>query len=300
MTKPAIAVTGASGQLGQKVLEHLLSAGASHVIAVTRNPDALAAWQARGIHVRHGDFNDPASLDVAFSGVERMVMIATDEMATPGLRIAQHGNAVAAAQRVGVGFVAYTSMINPGPDSPVSFLPDHYATETLIGDSGIAHGILRHGWYLDNLLATLPAVLASGTWLTSAGDGRASYIARDDAARAAAALLLADRPAEGMLEIVGSPMAVTEMVEIVSRVFDQSIQLLPLSDKAFVEALSAAGVPAPFAALAASVDSNTRLGRADVQSDAFEHLTGQLPQTLEQFLTAHRDVIKDRVNALAQ
>lgn len=300
MTQPTIAITGASGQLGRIVLEHLLSAGVVNLIAVTRTPDILVEWKARGVDVRHGDFNDPASLDSAFEGVDRILMIATDEMSTLGLRIAQHGNAVAAAQKAGVGYIAYTSMINPGPDSPVFFLPDHHATEMLIEKTGIAHGFLRHGWYLDNLLATLPAVLASGTWLTSAADGRAAYIARDDAARAAAALIMAHKPAEGIFEIVGDPVTVAEMAEIVSGVFARPIQVLSLSDEAFAEALNSVGVPAPFAAIAASVDANTRLGRADVQSDAFERLTGQSPQTLQQFLVARRDSIEGQIKALAK
>lgn len=298
MSQERLLVTGASGQLGRRVLRNLLDRGAPHVIAVSREPAALAEWDEHGVELRQGDFNDATLLESAFSGTDRILVIATDEMSTPGLRVTQHANAIATAKKVGVKHLAYTSMFNPEPGTPVFFLPDHYATEGLIEESGLPHSLLRHGWYLDNLLASLPAIVATRKWHTSAGDGRAAYIAREDAAKAAAAILLADAPPLGRLDIVGQPMTVGEMAAIVSEVFAIAIEVVQLSDEALKAGLEAAGVPPAFAGIAVAVDANTRMDRADVTSDAFLRLTGAPPQSLKSFIAAHRDEILAQANAL--
>ncbi len=61
--------------------------------------------------------------------------------------------------------------------------------EQAIEHSGIPFSILRVNSYADNVFYWLPAVLASGRWVTSAGNGRTAYIDRLDVARVAAAAL---------------------------------------------------------------------------------------------------------------
>ena len=71
-------VTGASGQLGRGVINHLLDTfkvPAAQIIAATRTPDNLADLAARGVVVRAADFNDPASLAKAFAGAGRALII---------------------------------------------------------------------------------------------------------------------------------------------------------------------------------------------------------------------------------
>ncbi len=107
-------VTGASGQLGRRVVELLLEAGAGTVVAATRDPAKLADLAARGAVVRRADFDDEASLVEAFQGVDRLLLISTDALDRPGRRLAQHEAAVRAAVSAGVGHIVYTSLTNPG------------------------------------------------------------------------------------------------------------------------------------------------------------------------------------------
>src|SRR5690348_4225058 len=148
-------VTGASGQLGRAVINHLLDAqkiAPSSIIAATRNPENLADLAARGIAVRAADFNDSASLEKAFAGADRVLIISTSDLdLKTGRRLKQHETAVAAAKAVGVSHLLYTSMPNPEPGSPVLFAGDHYGTEQAIKASGIPYTIFRNGWYQENL-----------------------------------------------------------------------------------------------------------------------------------------------------
>jgi NAD(P)H dehydrogenase (quinone) len=187
-------VTGASGHFGQRVLHHLLNTlgvPASRIIATTRRTATLSEWAAKGVTVRASDFDAPASLEAAFLGASRVLLISTDPI---GKRLAQHQAAIDAAVKAGVDHVIYTSMPTP-EKSLVSFAPEHAGTEAALAKSALpGWTVLRNNWYFETLFMSMPSTLASGKWFTATNGGRAAMMARDDLARAAAAALAgADR-----------------------------------------------------------------------------------------------------------
>lgn len=154
LSSPRLLVTGASGNLGHRVVELLLGAGVPSVSAASRRPDKIFDLAARGASLRRADFDDPASLDEAFVDVDRLLLISTDALGTLGQR--QHKTAVDTAVRAGVKHIVYTSMVNPDPNSPIPFAPDHLATEQAIESSGIPYTILRVNWYAEYFFVSLP------------------------------------------------------------------------------------------------------------------------------------------------
>ena len=184
----SIVITGASGHLGRRTAELVLDAGAAPVL-VTRRPEALAGLAERGADVRYGDFDEPASLAAAFAGGERLLLISTDRV---GERLAGHRAAIAAAAAAGVRQIAYTSLINPSDNNPAGVAPDHRETEEAIRAAGLAWTFLRNAIYAEIMAAGAGPALATGTLVTNAGDGRCSYVTREDCAAAAAAVLTSD------------------------------------------------------------------------------------------------------------
>ena len=286
-------VTGAAGQLGRGVIHHLLDTHKvppATIIATTRNPESLADLAARGVVVRAADFNDAASLESAFKGADRVLIISTSDLdIKSGRRLKQHEAAVAAAKQAGVSHLLYTSMPNPEPGSPVLFAGDHYGTEQAIKASGIAYTIFRNGWYQENLFMALPHAIASGQWYTSAGDGRIAHGARDDMAAAIAAGLASGSTDSKTYTLTG-PQAYTtaEIAALVSEVTGKKLDVIQLPDEALTEGVKAAGVPEDFASVIVSFDANTRSGRIAMVTDAVETLSGRKPQTLKQFLEANK------------
>nr|WP_272209698.1 NAD(P)H-binding protein [Marinicella sp. W31]MDC2875519.1 NAD(P)H-binding protein [Marinicella sp. W31] len=62
-------VTGASGQLGRKIVENLLDRVPAKQIGVSvRDPQKVADLKARGVRVQRGDYNDLKSLRLAWEG----------------------------------------------------------------------------------------------------------------------------------------------------------------------------------------------------------------------------------------
>ena len=292
-TQPTLLVTGASGHLGQRVLELLLETGTGPIVATTRTPDKLAAFRQRGVIVRHADFDDPATLAEAFQGVDRLLLISTDATDQPGKRLAQHRAAVQAAQEAGVRHVVYTSLTHPGPESPISIAPDHHGTEEALRASTLGWTMLRNNVYAEMLVGALRNALQRGGKLFSAaGDGKAGYVTREDCARVAAAALAAPFDGQRVLDITGpAALSQADVAAIGSAVTGQAITYVPLDLDVLTKNLVAAGLPQSVVDLIASFDAGIAQGTLDVISSAVEDLTGRPPMSVRAFLAGQREAI---------
>lgn len=86
-------ITGTTGKLGSKVMETLLKILPAEQLAVSvRNLEQAEGLKARGVDVRHGDFDHPETLDTAFAGIDRLLIISAD--GDNETRIRQHSNAI--------------------------------------------------------------------------------------------------------------------------------------------------------------------------------------------------------------
>lgn len=281
MNKPTVLVTGASGALGQLVV-HALGGTGGTVIAGSRTQK-----DAQG---RHIDFDDAVSLLEGFRQVDRLLLISTDALADPGKRQRQHRSAIHAARQAGVGYVAYTSMPNPATSHAIFFAGDHVATEAMLASSGMSAGILRNGWYQENLLAYLPQIIADGTWFTAAGAGRIPHVARADAASAAAALLQTATP--GIFDIAGpQAMTIEDIASAVNEVLGRKVHVTHVDANQLAVELARQGVPAPIIPMIVATDENQRAGGFDIDPGMTRQLIGRPPQSLQDFLHTHAEAL---------
>ncbi len=295
MSTPDLLVTGAGGQLGQRVLHHLtdsLKIPAGRIAAATRKPESLAAWAAQGVALRRADFDEPASLEQAFAGISRLLLISTDALDRPGHRLAQHRAAIAAAAKAGVSHVVYTSMPKP-ETSAVLFAPDHAGTEAALAASALPEWtVLRNNWYFENLFFSLPSALGSGSWYSAAGEGRIAHIGRDDLARAAAAALAGAVTGKSTLTLTGAKAYSTaEIAALVTKTVGRPLAVVPVPVEGLVQGMIAHGLPEGLARTFASFDTNTAQGGlADITGD-YRALTGSEPQGFEDWLAANKAVL---------
>jgi NAD(P)H dehydrogenase (quinone) len=181
-----IVITGASGQLGRLVIAHLLeTVPASQIIAAARDPKKLADLAAKGVQVRQADYAQPATLERAFEGAEKVLLISSSEV---GQRVAQHQAVIDAAKHAGVKLLGYTSVLH-ADTSALGLAEEHRQTEAALAGAGVPTVVLRNGWYHENYTAGVAHAVANGAHFGSARDGRISSAARDDYAAAAAVVL---------------------------------------------------------------------------------------------------------------
>jgi NAD(P)H dehydrogenase (quinone) len=258
-SQPRILVTGASGQLGRLVIDKLLeTTPATQIAAIVRNGKAAANLSAREVVVRVAEYSKPETLDAALAGIDRLLLISSSEI---GQRVTQHRNVIAAAKRAGVKLVAYTSVLRADA-SPLGLAEEHRQTEAALRASGIPSVLLRNGWYTENYAASIPAALAHGALLGSAGEGRIASASRADYAAAAAAVLTASENQAGRVyELAGDTVyTLSQFAAEVARQSGKAVVYKNLPEADFKAALTGAGLPEGLAALLADSDTGASKG----------------------------------------
>ncbi|HLM04818.1 MAG TPA: SDR family oxidoreductase [Blastococcus sp.] len=204
---PVIAVTGATGVLGGRVVDRLAGAGDVSLRLVVRDPARAPQVAGAEVVANPGGYADGAGFRKALEGVHTLYLVSAAEAED---RLSQHYTAVDAAAAAGVQRIVYTSFLEARPDSTFTLGRQHFHTEERIRSTGVPATFLRHSFYADFVpfFATLQdgrAVIAA-----PAGDGRASFVSRDDLADVAAAVLLdgSGRLDGQALEVTG-PDAIT-------------------------------------------------------------------------------------------
>ena len=284
-----ILVTGATGQLGGLVVEELLrKEPASNLAVSVRDVGKAAHLKARGIDVRQGDFDQPATLDRAFAKVDRLLVISTDgDNAT---RIRQHRAAIEAATRAKVGFLAYTSIAKA--DSSSLFLGDvHRASEAAIHASGLPFCLLRNNWYAENeQMTTIKAVVAGASKVPlSAGNGKVGWAARRDYAAAAAAVLATNGHDGRTYELAGPPLSYASFARLIAEKINRPITIEPVSDDAYRAIMTRFQLPDFVVDILVDIQRAIREGQLDVASSDLERLLGRP-------VTPLADVIADMIS----
>lgn len=277
-----IMVTGATGKLGSIVIETLLETVPAKDLAVSvRNPEKAENLRARGVDVRYGDFDQPDTLDKAFAGIDRLLIVSAD--GDNETRIRQHAAAVEAARRANVGFIAYTSLGNAS-ENPIFLAPVHRATEEAIINTGIPYSFLRNNWYLENEIGSIQAVLGGAPWLTSAGPGKVGWATRRDYAQAAAAVLTGESHENTVYELSGKLTTQDELASILAGVLGREVPVQQVDDATYASIMSSAGVPEPVVPILVEIQKSIREGALEVESNDFQKLLGRPTTPLEEAL----------------
>jgi NAD(P)H dehydrogenase (quinone) len=283
-----IVVTGASGQLGRAVTERLLTdhgVTPGELVLVTRAPDKLTDLADRGAQVRQGDFSDPRSLELAFAGADKALIISTDAV---GTRVAGHKAAVDAAVAAGARTIAYTSAINPSDSNPIGVMWEHRQTEEHLRATAPGWTMLRNSIYAEILLMAAEPALATGTHVTNEGDGRVSYVSREDCAAAAAAVLAGDDHDGRIYDITGAEgLTAAEVAELFAELGGRPVQVAHVDDETYAAGLAKhAGMPQPVAEVYASFGTGARRGYSAPVSDTVLKLVGRPPKPVRDVLAA--------------
>ncbi|EMQ4857042.1 SDR family oxidoreductase [Morganella morganii] len=273
-----IAITGATGLLGQHVIENLLqTVPAGQIVAIVRNPAKGASLSRKGISVRQADYNDEASLIRALQGVEKLLLISSSEI---GQRVTQHRNVINAAKSANVKFIAYTSLLH-ADTSPLGLHTEHVETEKMLADSGILYTLLRNGWYTENYLASVPAALEHGVFIGAAGDGKIASAARADYAAAAARVISEDGHAGKVYELAGDEAwTLSDLAKELTEQSGKNVVYQNLSQADFVAALKNAGLPDELSEMLADSDVGASGGGLFDDSHTLSKLIGRPTITL--------------------
>ncbi|WP_312664637.1 SDR family oxidoreductase [Pantoea sp. CTOTU49201] len=268
-----IAITGATGQLGRLVINELLKkVPASEIIAAVRSPEKAADLQALGVTLRAADYSKPETLQSAFAGVDKLLLISSSEV---GQREAQHKAVIDAAKAAGVGFIAYTSLLH-ADTSPLGLGVEHRATEAQLKASGIPFALLRNGWYTENYAASIAPALAHHAFIGAVGEGRIASAARVDYAAAAAEVISRDDQAGKVYELAGDDSyTLAQFSAEIAKQSGEQVDYINLPQAEFAAALKGAGLPDGLSEMLADSDAGAEKGGLFDDSHTLSKLIGR-------------------------
>jgi len=178
-----ILVTGATGNVGRKVVQQLVERGAA-VRALVRDP--ARADFAAGVDLVQGDLLDPDSLRAACRGVSTLFLlnaVVPDEFTQALLTL----NLV---REAGIERLVYLSVIHSDVYVNVPHFAGKYGVERAIEALGFSATILRPAYFMDNDASIRDVVTGYGVYPMPIGDKGLAMIDTRDIAEIAAIELL--------------------------------------------------------------------------------------------------------------
>lgn len=280
-----IAVTGATGHLGQLVVKKLKSKTATeNIIALVRTPSKA---NDLGVKVREFDYTQIDSHVNSLIGIDTLLLISSNEI---GQRALQHKNVIKSAKQAGVNWIVYTSILH-ADRTTISLAGEHLETEKALKESGIPYTLLRNGWYTENYTGSIPGAIAAGAFIGSAGDGKISSAARADFAEAAAVVLTGNGHQGKIYELAGDhAYTLTDLAKELSHQTGKNIPFKNLPEAEYANILKSFGVPEGFAHAIAGWDVSVSKGDLFDESHTLSKLIGRpttpLAKTIEEALKA--------------
>jgi NAD(P)H dehydrogenase (quinone) len=265
-----IGVTGATGQLGRIVVEKLKQKiAAESIVALVRTPEKAADL---GLETRVFDYSKPESLAVALKGIDKLLLISSNEI---GQRLPQHTAVIEAAKQAGVKLLVYTSILHADTSS-LGLAGEHLATEALLKASGLVYTILRNGWYTENYTGSAKGAIGAGAFIGCAGKGKISSAARVDYAEAAAVVLAADGHENKIYELAGDEAyTLPELAAEISRQSGKTIPYNNLTETQYADILKSFGLPESLAEMLADSDTGASKGGLYDDSHVLSTLIGR-------------------------
>lgn len=279
-----ILVTGATGQLGSAIIAQLLAkTPASNIAALARNEQKAAILREKGIHVRIADFDDAHSLDTAFEGIEKILLISTVD---PN-RFEQHKNVVDAAKKAGVKHIGYTSVtLNSLEDSAIKpLMESHFQTENYIIESGLSYTFFRNSLYADIIPLFAGAGATENGVRVPGGSGKVAYALRREMGEAIANALAGHGHENKSYLITGAARySFADIAAALSELSGKDVAFEDVDADDFAQGLAQSGAPESLVWLVTGFVADIKAGNFDTESDDLERLLGRKPAGLKQAL----------------
>lgn len=277
-----IGVSGATGQLGQAVLGFLKAQAAdAKIVGISRTPNRLETQ----IECRRGDYDDPASLELAYAGLDRLFIIPGSDPDWAA-RCRQIVAAVDAAVSVRVGQIILMSDVGARQETRPSVGAAGWLGEQRLVTTAPCWTILRVNYFVESFAQEARLCLREGT-LTELGESRIAFVTRNDVAAAAAGLLIGHGHAGATYNATG-PHSVSgsERAEAISRIAGIAVRFETATVEHLSDRLIAAGYPEAYLDVVIDTKQKCLTGAFDIVTGDVERLSGRRPTSFIEGLSS--------------
>lgn len=289
MSASPVLVTGATGNVGASVVDHLVAAGVP-VRAAAGSPAGLrqlgdsASLAARGNSAVRLDFTDPVTWAAAYDGVERMFLLRPPHLSKPEKQMVP---SLEAAKAAGVRHIVFLSLQGAEGNR---FVP-HASLEAWLHASGLDWTFVRASFFMQNLTTThLSDIRDRDEIVVPAGTGATAFVdTADVGAVAAVALVDPDRYRNTAWTPTG-PAALTyaEVAQSLTDILGRPISYAePGAIRYLRHARRTLHMPWAMVAVTTAIYTVARIGRADGLTDDVHQVTGRPPRSFAEFAAAN-------------
>lgn len=286
-----ILITGATGNFGSKAIDHLLnkSMPASRIAALVRDGENANSLHEKGISVRIGDYSNIDSMITAFKGVDKLLLISSSDRGAVENRTKHHINAITAAKEANVNHLIYTSFVRKSGheySAIADFQNSHVESENFLKQSGMDYTILQNGIYQEMISAFVGnKVSETGTILFPAGEGKATWVLREELAEAASSILLSTRHENKTYKLTNNAsVGFGEIANYLSAALDKNIQYHSPAVGDFKSMLQTAGVPEVYIGMFVMWGTAVAEGMMDLEDNTLESILGRKPTSVKTFI----------------
>jgi (4-alkanoyl-5-oxo-2,5-dihydrofuran-3-yl)methyl phosphate reductase len=270
-------ITGATGDVGSKVVELLLTRGERPRVFVRDLKKAHSLFGDR-VDAFAGDLADAAVLRKAMDGVGSFFLVNSG----PEIPVRDE-IAVFAAKAAGVKHLVKLSSLDVQQGLAIGAW--HERGEAAIRAAGVPFTFLQPTGFMSNLLAWAGSIKREGIVRSSTGDGRRAFIHSGDIAAVAVEVLLSGGYIGESLPLTG-PEAVT-FAEVTARIgaaIGKPLTFQTISDDEARRRYSATGAPSEETEAHVALWQAIREGRLGTVTNTVEQILGRKPITLDQWI----------------
>ncbi|MEV0054128.1 NAD(P)H-binding protein [Saccharopolyspora shandongensis] len=272
-----VLVTGATGNVGRRLVDRLLAAG-TQVRALTRRPET--AGLPGDVEVLRGDLADADALATALAGVDGVFLFPVPE----GIEAFVEQAKAAGVRRV---VVLSSKAVEFADGNAIG--ERHRVIEEAVEAGGFEWTFLRPGAFATNTLAWADSIRAEGVVREPFVDAQQTPIHEDDIAAVAETALLEDGHAGAVYALSGpETLTVREQVQAISAAIGREVGLEEQTLEQARAHMVAEGVPEAIADVLLSYGARN-LENAEPPVRTVEQVTGRPARTFAQWAVDHAD-----------
>lgn len=282
-----ILVTAATGTVGKETVKALSAQGVRVRAAVHSLIKGENLKRLPGVELVEIDFNRPETLRLAFTGVDKALLI------TPFVenQVAVGQELINAAQAAAVQHVVRLSASGAEAEPGIRLGREHREVEQSLQSAEINHTILRPTQFMQNFVNQHSATIKEqNAFYISLGQGRISYIDARDIADAAAEILLNPAPHHGRVYTLTGPEALSgeEVAAILSLVVGREISYVDVPAEAARQAMEAHQLPAWMVGSLLELQDISKAGYASGITEDLPQILGRQPYSFHDFAVAYK------------
>jgi len=285
---PKILITGATGQVGSKTIDLLLSDKEIEIIAAVRSSEKAAPFIAAGITTVIFDYDDESTHLPALRGIDRLLIVTgyTVDMLRQSKVLLDN------AKKAGVQHVVHLGACGRD-DTTVAHWAWHQLIERYIQWCGFSYTHLRPETFMQNLLTYGgKKAIVNGVVHAYVEGARLSWVDVDDVAQAAAAALAHPEIHAGRTYRLGyDAKTFAEIAALMTAIIGKPFRYEPLSPEVFLQSMIDAGAEMAYMSCVYEHWKRYAAGTipgADDTFDNFPEITGMQPVRMADFIEKHK------------